>query len=447
VTESEMRAASKAALDAARVLADTAAAENRDFTDAEKTDYAAKLGEVRSLDQRVARAEELRTLNAGRDDRAPLKTGADDNRTGEAGLTAKETSKFSIVRLMRALSNPADRAAQAAAAFELEASAAAARKLGDSGSELRGVSIPREVLNAPSPGHESRALTVGTATAGGNTVATNLLAGSFIEVLRNRLSIMQAGATMLNDLIGFVAIPRQTGAASTSWVTEGTAPGGASAQTFDQVPLSPKTLAVYVDASRRLLLQSSIDIEAFIRNDIAAQMALGIDYAALNGPGTGGSPKGVLQTSGIGSVAHGANGGAMAWADWVALETQVAIANADVSTMSYITNASQRGTAKSTARLGNTSGIPIWDGNEVNGYRAIASNQVPGNLTKGTGSNLSAVLFGNFADLIVGMWGGLDMIVDPYTSSTTGTVRFVALQDVDVALRRLASFAAVIDAV
>ena len=445
MTEAEMRAASKAALAEARALHDKAEAEKRDFTADEQKLYADKMGEVRNLDQRIARSEELRAAtDAGKIDEQgnPLKT-ADDQRDGKAGMTDAETRKFSVRKLMHALANPSDKAAQRGAQFELEAAAAASRKIGDGGGEVRGLTIPQEVLTMRS---EQRALNVGTATAGGNTVATNLLAGSFIDVLRNRLSVMQAGATMLTELVGMVAIPRQTSAANISWVTEGNAPGSATAQAFDQVALSPKTASCYIDVTRRLLLQSSIDVEAFIRNDINSQIALAIDYAALNGTGTGGQPKGILQTSGIGSVAHGANGGVMAWADWVALETAIAAANADIDSLTYITNAVQRGTAKTTARLGNTSGIPIWDGNEVNGYRAIASNQVPGNLTKGSGTNLSAVVFGNFADLIIGMWGGLDLITDPYTSSTTGTVRFVALQDVDVALRRLVSFAACMDA-
>ncbi len=447
MTEAEMRAASLAAVAAARALHDKAESENRDLTPDEQKDYAAKIGESRNLDQRRARAEETRAaIDAGKVDAHgnPPKTG-DETRDGTAGLTDAEVRKFSITRLLNAIGNPADGAAQRAAAFELEAAAAAARKVGDAGGELRGFTIPQEVLNAPMPG-ERRALSAGVPAAGGTTVATNVLGASFIDVLRNRLSVIQAGATMLGGLVGNVSIPRQTGAASVSWVTEGAAPGAASQQAFDQVPLTPKTLAVYVDATRRLLLQSSIDVEAFIMNDIAMQMAIGIDYAALNGPGTGGSPKGVLQTSGIGSVAIGVNGGAMIWDNWVDLETAVAAANADVSTMTYITNAAQRGKAKKSVQLANTVGMPIWANDEVNGYRAIASNQVPSNLTKGSGTNLSAVLFGNFADLIIGMWGGLDMIVDPYTSSTTGTTRYVALQDVDVALRRLASFAAVVDA-
>lgn len=235
---------------------------------------------------------------------------------------------------------------------------------------------------------EQRDLLVGTATAGGNTVATDLLGASFIEVLRNRLSVMAAGATMLTGLVGNVAIPRQTAAASAFWVAENGAPTE-SQQAFDQVSMSPKTVGAFTDVSRRLLLQSSLDVEAFVRMDLAKVIALAIDLGALNGSGAANQPRGVLQTSGIGSVAIGTNGGPLTWDAVVDLETAVGAANADEATSAYVTNASLRGRMKKTPELGNTANIPIWRNGEVNGYRAIASNQVPNNLTKGTGTNLS----------------------------------------------------------
>lgn len=361
------------------------------------------------------------------------------------GLDEKDVKRFSVLRLLHALANPNDRAAQKAAGYEFEVSAAAQQKLGKDGKALRGYTVPAEILRQPVQGQQ-RDLLVGTATLGGNTVATDLLASSFIDILRNRLSVMAAGATMLGGLNGNVAIPRQTGAATMAWVTEGNA-AAESQQAFDQVTLQPRTASAWVDISRRMLLQSSLDVEAFVRGDLAQVLSLGIDQAALNGPGSGGAPRGVLQTVGINSVAIGTNGGAVAWDHVIGLETEVAVDNADVGTTRYLTNARQRGAMKRTQKFATTNGDPIWErDNTLNGYQAIVSNQVPSNLTKGTGTNLSAILFGNFADLVIGMWGGLDLTVDPFTQSTSGTVRIVALQDVDVALRRLESFAAITDA-
>jgi HK97 family phage major capsid protein len=451
----ELRAAAKAAHDAAVALHTKAEAENRDFNDAEKTEYLAKIAEVRGLEDRISRTEELNKRSAN-----PLKVAGDEKAPGkELGLTQKDVRNFSIIRLMHARANPTDRAAQDAAAFELECSAEVQKLNGREGSQIRGVTIPAEVLRSNvfgenrsafaemgvGNGGERRDLTVGVAADGGNTVQTSVLGDSFIEILRNQLSVTNAGATMLTGLVGQVAIPRQTTAASAFWVAENAAPTE-SQQVFDQVTMTPKTAGAFVDVSRRLLLQSSIDVEAFVRMDLAKIIAIAIDLGALNGSGTGGQPRGVLQTAGIGSVAIGTNGGPLTWDAVVDLETAVGNANADAPTSAYITNAALRGRMKKTAELGNTTAVPIWRNNEVNGYQAIASNQVPRNLTKGSGTNLSALLFGNFADLLIGMWGGLDLLIDPYTGGTAGTLRTIALQDVDVAVRRVASFSACLDA-
>jgi len=117
--------------------------------------------------------------------------------------------------------------------------------------------------------------------------------------------------------------------------------------------------------------------------------------------------------------------------------------------MVYVTNAKVRGKLKTTQKVATYGDTMIWENNDapVNGYRALVSNQVPSNLTKGTSTGVcSAIIFGNWADLIIGHWGALDLMVDPYTGSTAGTVRVVALQDVDIAVRQPASFAAMKDA-
>jgi HK97 family phage major capsid protein len=441
------------ALDAA------ATTESRVLTSEEKSEWEALQGEATSLQERISRAETLGDFTVV--DPTELRAGgSDDGDDGVIGMSRDDVANFSVVRLMRALANPKDRGAQSEAGLELEASAEAQRRLGRDGGEVRGATIPAEVLRASvaaqernlygalglaATGRERRDLLAGVNAQGGFTVATDLLGGSFIDILRNRLSVMAAGARMLTGLNGNIAIPRQTGAASVFWVTEGNAPTE-SQQAIDQVTLAPMTAGAFVDVTRRLMLQSSIDVEALVRSDLAAQIGLAIDMGALNGSGAAGQPRGILQTAGIGSVPIGTNGGLPTWDHIVDLETGVFVGNADVEGMSYLTNAKMRGRLKKTPELANTAGLPIWRNNEVNGYRALASNQVPGNLTKGTGTNLSAMLFGNFADCLIGLWGGLDLLVDPYNSSTTGTVRFIVLQDVDVALRRLESFNAVVDA-
>lgn len=192
-----------------------------------------------------------------------------------------------------------------------------------------------------------RDLVAGTTTAGGHTVATELFGSSFIDLLRNAMVLDKLGITWLRDLNGNVAIPSQTGAATTYWLAESGAPTE-SQQVFGQVTLTPKTVGAFTDYSRRLLLQSSLDVEAFVRMDIAMQLGLAIQLAAINGSGASNEPTGLFNTSGIGSVAGGTNGAAPTYEHLVDLESAVSNANADVGNLAYLTNTKVRGKLRKT---------------------------------------------------------------------------------------------------
>tara|TARA_R100001463_G_scaffold46755_1_gene95344 strand:+ start:413 stop:2269 length:1857 start_codon:yes stop_codon:yes gene_type:complete len=334
----------------------------------------------------------------------------------EIGLSEDETRSFSFLRALNYLANPGDRAAREAAAFEIEASNAAAKK---AGRVSRGITVPYDVMR--------RDLKTSPATQGGNLVQTDLDAANFIDLLRNSSVLDQAGATTLTGLQGNVAIPRQSGAATAYWVAEGGAPTE-SQQAIQQVSMIPRTCGAFTDISRKLLIQSSIDVEQMVRNDIAKVIALEIDRAALYGTGSSNEPLGLHNTSGIGTEAITANN--PTFAQVVNMESDVAAANALMGNLSYITGATIRGAMKVKAK-DSGSGLFLWDGNNtVNGYNAYMSNQV----------EAGDLWFGNWSDCIVGYWSSLDLLVDPYTHSTSGTIRITALQDVDVAFRHAASF-------
>jgi HK97 family phage major capsid protein/HK97 family phage prohead protease len=356
--------------------------------------------------------------------------------TADIGMSDKEARQFSYMRAINALANPTDAGAQRAAGLEREASDAVSKVMGKS---ARGFYVPHDVMK--------RDLTAGTNNAGGFTVATDLLAGSFIDALRNAMVISGMGTRMLTGLQGLVAIPKLASGATHYWVAENAAPTE-SQQTMAQVTMSPKTVGAFTDISRRLLLQSSIDVEMMVRDDLAKVLGLAIQGAAISGTGASNQPSGLL-TLVTPSVIGGTNGLAPTWPHIIELETDVAVANADIGTMGYLTNAKARGKLKGTEKFSSTNGSPVWEAGDtpLNGYRAGVTNAVPSNLTKGTSTGVaSAIIFGNFADLMIGMWGALDLMADPYTGSTAGTVRVVALQDVDVAVRNVESFATMVDA-
>jgi HK97 family phage major capsid protein len=360
----------------------------------------------RSLDE--ARAAVLEKIGA--------KVEPVTEKAADIGMTAKQVREFSFQRAINALANPGDRKLQEAAAFERECSEAAAAKAGKT---AQGIMVPNEVLR--------RDLTVGTASAAGDLVGTDFRPGSFIELLRNRSALAGLGVASLTGLSGNVAIPRQTGAATAYWVAESGSPTESN-QTVDQVNLSPKTVGAFTDYSRKLMLQSSIDVEQMIRQDLATVLALEIDRVGLYGLGNSNQPLGVKLTTGINTKDFAAN--TPTYAEVVEMESLIAADNADIGAMAYLMNASMRGALKTKDKGTDTGAYVFEPGGTVNGYNAVVSNQVATN----------DIFFAVWSQLIMAMWSGLDLTVDPYTHSTSGTVRVVALQDVDFAVRHPEGF-------
>ena len=352
-------------------------------------------------------------------------------------LTPKETREYSILNGMRAsLSGDWSKAG-----LEQEVHQEICKQLGRESES--GFFVPTGIRM-----NMNRATMVaGTDGVGGHTVETELQ--SLIELLRNRMVVRSLGAQVLSGLQGDLKFPRQATANTLYWVGEN--PGSDTSEgnaTFDQVPMTPKTAQATTAYSRQLLAQSTLDIEAFVRNDLAQVNALGLDLASIHGTGASNQPAGILATTGIGDVAGGTNGAAPTWSHVVKLETEVSVDNADVGNLSYLTNAKVRGKLKETQKFSGTDGNPVWmDGNTpLNGYGAGVSNQVSSSLTKGTATDASAIIFGNWADLMIGEWGAMEIILDPYALKKQGLVEVTSIMLVDIAVRHPQSFAAMKDA-
>lgn len=344
--------------------------------------------------------------------------------SADIGLTDQEVRNYSIFRAVRALQPNATRADREAAAFELECSETAQRQLGKT---AQGILIPQDVLNSRAFNAGGAANTPNGAQTGQNLVDTTFMGGSFIDMLRNRTTIMRLATTM-GGLVGNVDIPRQTGGATAYWLGEGE-DSQEGTPTIGQLELSPKTLGAYTDITRRLLMQSSMDAEGIVRRDLVNAMAQAIDFAGYYGSGAGNQPRGIKNYTGINAVDFAA--ALPTFKELVDMESLIAADNADIGQMGYIGNAAFRGHCKTTAKFGTGTESTIWEpGNTINGYNTEISNQIAA----------GDVFFGNFADMLIGMWGGLDLTVDPYSLSKSGGLRIVVFQDVDFVLRRVESF-------
>ncbi len=348
------------------------------------------------------------------------------------GLSEKEARSFSFVRLLRALTEPTDRGAQNAAAFELDACTAAAERVNHR--EIKGTMIPSDVLLQPLMGQRgtntiSIASGAGYTGTAGNTVQTTLLASSFIDLLRNRTVLMQLG-TELGGLVGNFDIPRQTTGTKGYWVGEDVNVQKEDID-FGLLQLRPKTVGSVSEITRRTMMQSSLSVEALVRADLARGLSQTIDLAGFYGDGTGAAPVGIRNTPGVNTVTF-ATAAKPTFAELVQMETEIALDNADVAAMAYVANAGFRGHAKTSRRLStSTDSMALWEpGGTVNGYRTEITNQVAN----------GHVFFGNFADFMLAIWGGVELTVNPYSGARSGRVEVVAMQDVDFGVRRAASF-------
>lgn len=289
------------------------------------------------------------------------------------------------------------------------------------------LAVPSEILLG---GREQRNQTVGTAAAGGFTVATNL--APMADRFRPSLKVETLGATVMRGLNGFVDLPNLAASGTATWVAEN---GNAtrSAATFEKISMAPKTVAAEYRMSRRLMLQSNEAIEDVLRRDLGFLLAQGLDLAAIKGSGTGPEPRGILNTVGVVKVATAA-----VLSDTVA-DLIAELELDDVTgTTAFLTNPT---VMKAVRKVKDAGGNAIESKMVFHDQRVEVTNQVPNNI--GTGSNKSALIYGQWAELYLGYWSAVDILINPYHPdvASNGGALLHAFLDADVAVRHPQAFA------
>ena len=248
------------------------------------------------------------------------------------------------------------------------------------------------------------------ATAGQENVAEDKL--GILEPLRASLVLAQAGASYMTGLVGNVSIPVYSGS-NVGWAGEVDAASNGGG-TFSEVNLEPKRLTAYIDVSKQFLIQDSNSAEEMlaISNKLEATI---LGTAA----GSATQPAGMLN----GVTADTA---AVTYADFVNMEAALGEKNVR-GDIKFIVSPSAKAVLKSTAKNQNSF---IMEGNEVNGYPVLCTSAVAG----------KGIVYGNFADLVIGQWGGIDLTVDPYTQAANGKVRLVINAYFDAKPRRADAF-------
>lgn len=347
-------------------------------------------------------------------------------------LNEREVKQYSYVRAIAAAIARAE--GQSVSGIEAELSQELERQLPANAKRHGGIYVPMRLQAERAAISEAL---WNTSTKGSSTVFTE--AGEFIDLLRNQTVAIELGARLMAGLSSPVSFPKQTGAATAYWMPENDGTNvTASNATLGSVSLTPKTLQATTAFSRQLMAQSSIDVEQFVRNDLAAQHALAWDRAVLHGSGSNNEPTGIYAAGSVNSIAMG---GTPTYGKLIDMVTEVLKDNALMGSLAFATTPGMAGKLAQTVIAASTDSRMIWTGplndGQLVGYRAVATNQVLATL--GSGSD-HGVIFGDFTSVMIGTWGALEIVVDPYALKKQGMVEVTSFQLADIALRHPQSF-------
>jgi len=356
-------------------------------------------------------------------------------------IKPKEAQRYSFLRAL----NCASRGDWTGGGFEAEMSQEMAHK---SGRQPQGFYVPDYAWRNEFYSGK-RELTVGTDASGGYFAPSAQLGSEWIGALRGKMILAELGMRTMSGLTTKVQIPKVSAGAAAAFVAESGAVSDQTATTA-QLTLSAKTLGARSSVSRLLLLESDPSIEQIVRDDLVNAIASKIQDVAIEGDASN-EPTGVTKTSGIGSIAIGTNGGAPTWASVTGLVKEVEIDNANLNeaTCGFVTNPKVKSKLANTARVSSTDSVMILNTpyNELYGYPIRFTTDCPSDLTKGsTSGSCSAIIYGDWSQLIMASWGNSpDILVDPYSSSTDGTVQIIVFSEIDLAVRHAQSFSACLD--
>lgn len=301
---------------------------------------------------------------------------------------------------------------------------------------------PHGGIFAPLRLRSERALDSKTAGAAAELVFDQ--PGELIELLRNRAVVAAMGARILSGLTAPMPFPKQTAAATAYWTGENTGVDVTESNlTTGIIALHPKTLQATTSYARQLLALASLDGEALVKDDLAIVHSLAIDRAGIHGKSASGEPTGIYQAP---DVISKAMGGQPDFAKIVDMVAQCGDKNALQGSLGFITTALLAGVLSAKPKIASAAAGFIWEGplseGILAGYKAMSTAQISKTMTGSadTGGSEHGMIFGNWADMLIGMWGAMEFIVDPYAKKKQGLIEVTSFQMTDVLIRHGESF-------
>ena len=392
------------------VMLELCKTEVRDFTEAEQVSYDEKMNLIDKFKKDIETVERQESLNAEIASKTPTPMKSNDKSSEKRG--------YSLFKAISGLMN------NNLDGLEKELHDEAVEEARAAGRTINGLGIPSRLL-------ESRADVVQGAPGAATNIAPTVVMG-YQEALREASVFNRVGANILTGLSADTRLPI-TGKQSVAWEGEidAAADGGTN---FGKLDLTPLRLSSYVDISKQLLLQNGMGAQQAIVADLGRAAGAKIDAAMFAAADVTSAPGAIAATTGVLTITEAAySADASIYDDFMSAESALAVGEGLQGNLAYVANPVLMKDLKRSAQVAAVSaGV---QGNLVNGYPTYYSNGV----TKDTGVS-GDFLFGDFSKLFIGMFGGLDITVDPYTKAIHGEVRLIVNQYIDWGITQPGAF-------
>lgn len=422
-------------LDRMRALMDAAQNENRELSEEEQKQFdeaKARVDEINAtIEKANKQAEELEEMeNRSRTIRAravnPLPRG---NGTFDAGQNLRDVQKFSFTRALNLMLSNRNLDGVEAEVFAEGAKEAQARALGFSPTAKI---IPMSAIRALCKKNiHNRADFTVSGTSGG-TVATDVHSNIW-DMFRSRLVLSRLGATVFDNLTGNLKLPTQTSAGGDLGFIGETAAATELDPDITTPELSPHRVSAYTNISTQMTRQSTPDVEAFITRNLIETTLRVIENSVFNG-GSSDAVVGIPNMTGV-NLQNVATANAPTWGEVLKMQGDTIGAGVPVEALGYALNGTIATTLMSTKKGDGVADFIMDEGvgsdgiKSLAGYKAAVSNLV--------GSN---IIFGIWERLFIGQWGGIAMLVNPYTNAKNGKVEIVAETFADAKVGNPANF-------
>jgi hypothetical protein len=403
----EMKATRAKHADRFEELVNVAETENRDWTNNEQEEADLCKREVERLDGKIARrqaAEDMITRQA--------------QMGGTSVSEAKEVNRvnksFSLSRAVNAVA-----VGKALEGAEAEWAQEANREMQARGLNMAGqIGIPANALYRTADDFQ-------TGGAGGGFVPTAVPGA--IDALRAPTMAERIGVTTINNATANLQFPRVSAKASGTEETEVSADAD-SGLDMDTVTLTPTRVAAKTLWSKQLMLQGGAAVDALIARELSAGVNETIDKAVF-----------AAAVAGAGDT--NAVAGALTYADITDAEKAVLAAGGDLSRCAWIGSPSAMSIVKGETAV--SSIRAVVENNQLDGFTTYFTP----NLADTAGApTVGTLLFGDYAaGMLLAFFGGIDLLVDPYSNAGTAQIALHVNKFYDTAVRQAGALAVVND--